>query len=65
MEMSYLLYSTKLQGWMTRTGVYDSDHNVAARYNKTEAFALVRRHMDQERLVLLPILAADLMELAQ
>lgn len=62
MEMSYLLYSIKMQGWMTRVGVYDSDWQNAARYDRSEALALVLRHRDQQRPVLIPVRAADILE---
>lgn len=60
MEQTYALWSAKLQGWMSRTGTYDSRLSEAQRYSRTDAIIFARKQKGDETFGLLPIALDDL-----
>lgn len=58
--MNYLLWSPKMQGWMTPAGNYSTDQAEALILLRTDAILYCRKHKASDRYGLLPISLADL-----
>jgi hypothetical protein len=56
----YLLYSTRNNGWLTRSSTYSTDLIEAVRHERETALAMVKRHKEQAGYPLLPIREEDL-----
>ena len=56
----YILWSGRLQGWLTRGSTYSSDQAEARKFSRDEALAMVERHKNQGGYTLLPIRLEDL-----
>lgn len=51
MQEEFLLYSIRLQGWATASGVYSSDYKQAKRFTAFEASVLINKHFDEREKV--------------
>ena len=60
MEETYILWSGRLQGWLTTGSTYSSDQAEARQFGRTEALVMVERHKNQGGYTLLPIRLDDL-----
>lgn len=58
----YLLWSPRMQGWLSRSGNYVSTQDHAAKYSRDDALALAVRHMNTgwAEYGLLPVCETDL-----
>ena len=46
MELSYLVYSTKYQGWVNQTGTYGTDRQAAKTFTRTDALVYCAARFD-------------------
>jgi len=58
--MSYVMYSLRLNGWLSKHGNYTSDRNNAEVLPRDQALARCRRHKDDRGLSLIPVALEDL-----
>jgi hypothetical protein len=56
----YLLWSGKMQGWLSTAGNYVSDMEQALRTDRETALGYCRKHKSQAGYQLLPVALADL-----
>lgn len=56
----YILWSGRLQGWLTRGSTYSSDQAEARRFPRDEAIEMCKRHKQQAGYGLLPVREEDL-----
>lgn len=40
----YILYSTRMQGWLTQSSTYSSEHSFAKQFMLNEALEMCARH---------------------
>lgn len=59
----YILYSTRLHGWLSRSSQYTSDRSQARQFPRPEALAFCRKHKDHTGLTLVPVNLDDLAEI--
>lgn len=64
MDKEFVLYSTKMQGWVTAAGVYSSDYKQAKRYNGFEATFFIQNHFDDREKIfgVVPVRWQDLID---
>ena len=61
MEPSYLIYSTRGQGWVNRGGTYGTQLEEARRFHPDEAFEYCKRANNAEAFpILIPVAEGDL-----
>lgn len=53
--MKYLLYSLRLNGWLTPAGTYDSEHTNAAQFSYEGALEKTQRHAENGKLILVMV----------
>jgi hypothetical protein len=56
----YILYSTRSNGWLTKTSTYSTDISQARIYERDDALAMVRRAKTQASHNLLPVRQEDI-----
>lgn len=59
MSPTYYIYNTKL-GWLSR-GYYVSEIEKALTYSRDEAFEICRHHMEQGKIVSIPVATSDIL----
>lgn len=55
----YYLLGMKQAGWLTRTSQYSTDLSQAAKFEREDAFALIKRHREAGK-ALIPVRVEDM-----
>jgi hypothetical protein len=59
----YILYSTRLHGWLSKSSQYTSDRSQARQFERASALEFCRKHKDHSGITLVPINLDDLAEI--
>lgn len=64
MRDNYILWSSRLNGWLTTQSTYSTDQAEARKFSRDSALQMVRKHRREGGYTLLPVSLEDLQDAA-